>query len=92
MVKVDEPPGVTLVMLNVTVAPLGSPEADRSTADLNPSIGLMVTRWVEASPCSISLEVGDMVIMKSSSGAASISRLKVVVLVNPPPDAVNVSV
>lgn len=64
----------------------------KSTLDLNPAIELIVTMCVLASPCSISVEEGATAIEKSSSGAASTSRIRLAVLVTPPPDAVKVSV
>jgi len=88
IVRVDDPPGVILVVLKVAVAPSGRPEADKSTVDLNPAIELMVTMCVATSPCSISLDVGATMIVKSSSGAASTSRIRLAVLVTPPPDTV----
>jgi hypothetical protein len=89
---VDDPPGVSLVRLKIAVTSVGRPEVDRSTADLNPAIEVMVMMYVVVSPCSTSLDVGAAAIEKSSTGAGSISMLRLVSLVTPPPDAVSLSV
>ena len=66
MVRVEPPPAVTLVGLNVPVAPAGKPEMPRFTAPANPLSEVVETVAVPLFPCTNVMDVGETEIPKSS--------------------------
>ncbi len=64
--------------LNAAVTPLGSPDADKLTAALNPFCGVTVTVLVPLAPCVIVTVPGDADRLKLGGGAFTV-RLTVVV-------------
>jgi hypothetical protein len=89
---VDEPePGAAIeVGLKLAVTPVGAPEAESETAELNPPETVVLIVDVPELPCSTEMLPGELDIAKSGVVAAVTVRLTVVVCVFPPPEPVTV--
>ena len=64
-VSVDDPPAVTLVGVNVAVAPAGRPLADKATVSAVPDVTAVETVVVPELPCTAVTVPGDALIEKS---------------------------
>jgi hypothetical protein len=93
-VRVDEPePGAPMeVGLNDALAPEGTPEAERETAELKPPETLVETVAVELLPVGVETEVGETAIEKSGVADVVTVNETVVEWVFPPPVPVTVTV
>ena len=100
-VTVDEPtvkvnvegpdPGAAIeVGLNAAVMPVGRPDAESATAELNPPETLVLMVDVPVPPCAMETLVGEAEMVKSGTGAAVTVKLMVEVCVVEPPVPVTV--
>ena len=93
-VKVDvPPPGVAIeVGLKLAVTPVGTPDAERATAELNPPLTAVDMVVLPELPCITERLAGEAVMVKLGEAAAFTVKVTVVVWVTPPPVAVTVTV
>jgi len=80
------------VGLKLAVTPLGSPLADKATAELKPPEIVLVIVEVPELPLRTLIEVGDALSVKLALAGAVTVRLTVVVCVTPPPTPLTVIV
>src|SRR6476469_1161090 len=93
-VKVDvPPPGAAIELgLKLAVTPVGTPDAERATAELNPPLTAVDIVVLPELPCITERLAGEAAIVKLGAAAAFTVRVTVVVWVTPPPVAVTVTV
>jgi hypothetical protein len=93
-VKVEvPPPGAAIELgLKLAVTPVGTPDAERATAELNPPLTAVDIVVLPELPCTTERLAGDAVTVKLGAAAALTVSATVVVWVTPPPVAVTVTV
>ena len=93
-VRVDEPvPGAAIdVGLKLAVAPEGTPDTERATAEVKLPTAVVETVAVELLPLGVETEVGETAIVKSGAVELVTVNETVVVWVFPPPVPVTVTV
>ena len=67
-VRVELPVPVTVDGLNPTVTPVGIPEADNVTAELNPPLTVLATVELPELPCATETEAGEAEMLKTGAG------------------------
>ena len=87
MLEVPEPGAAMLAGVKVMVTPVGSPVAERTTAESKPPETAVVTVAVPLCPCRREPDVGETEIVKAPAVGAVTVSATVAVCVIPPPVA-----
>jgi hypothetical protein len=89
---VPEPGAAMDVGLNAAVTPVGKPEADKATAELNPPETVVVMVDLPVLPCATETDVGEAASVKAGTGAEVTVSEMVAVWVMLPPEPLTVMV